>query len=165
MASIELYPPTNADLNKLIDWENDLDNSEFTDFPVFYSKDQLQEFIHSSHDLLMNNQIRYMIKLKGESIGCIDVFEHDLVNSRAGVGIFIDEKWRKKGFAFEALESLKHIVSSQFQLNQLYATIYSSNEKSLNLFIKAGFEINGKRKKWVRKQEEFEDVHFLQCFI
>ena len=60
---------------------------------------------------------------------------------------------------------LKHIVSSQFQLNQLYATIYSSNEKSLNLFIKAGFEINGKRKKWVRKQEEFEDVHFLQYFM
>ena len=62
MASIELFPPTNADLNKLIDWENDLVNSEYTDFPTFYTKDQLQEFIHSSHDLLMNNQIRYMFQ-------------------------------------------------------------------------------------------------------
>lgn len=165
MESIELLAPINSDLNKLLDWENDLNNSEYSDFPGFYSKEQLKEFINSPHDLLMNNQIRYMIKLKGKSIGCIDVFKYDLVNSRAGVGIFIDENWRKKGFAFQALKELKNILSSKFKLNQLYATIYSSNIKSLNLFIKSGFVINGTRKRWVRKQEGFEDVYFLQNFI
>jgi len=91
--------------------------------------------------------------------------KYDLVNSRAGVGIFIEKKWRNKGFAYAALHRLKHLASTDFLLNQLYATIYSSNIGSLKLFKSSGFVISGKRLQWVRKQEQFEDVHFLQCFL
>ena len=54
---VELKLPVKSDLSKLLDWENDLDSSEYTDFPTFYTKDQLSEFLTSSQDLLMNNQI------------------------------------------------------------------------------------------------------------
>ena len=165
MTAIELKLPAPSDLRKLLDWENDLDNSEHTDFPTFFSKEQLSEFLSSTHDLLLNNQIRYMITHNEETIGCIDLFEYDLVNSRAGVGIFIEKKWRNKGFAYAALNKLKHLASTDFFLNQLYATIYSSNIGSLKLFKSSGFVINGTRQQWVRKQEQFEDVHFLQCFL
>lgn len=165
MTAIELKLPAPSDLRKLLDWENDLDNSEHTDFPAFFSKEQLSEFLCSTHDLLLNNQIRYMITHNEETIGCIDLFEYDLVNSRAGVGIFIEKKWRNKGFAYAALNKLKHLASTDFFLNQLYATIYSSNIGSLKLFKSSGFVINGTRQQWVRKQEQFEDVHFLQCFL
>ena len=106
-----------------------------------------------------------MITHNEERIGCIDLFEYDLVNSRAGVGIFIEKKWRNKGFAYAALNKLKHLASTYFFLNQLYATIYSSNVGSLKLFKSSGFVINGTRQQWVRNQEQFEDVHFLQCFL
>jgi diamine N-acetyltransferase len=162
---IELVIPKKSDLSKLLEWENDLSNSEFTDFPIFYSEDQWIEFLSSSHDLFLNNQIRYMIKFEGTCIGCIDLYDYDLVNSRAGVGVFIEEKWRKMGFAFKSLKQLKSIASSEFLLNQIYATIYSSNTISLNLFRSSGFVINGTKQKWVRRQEQFEDVHFLQCFL
>jgi diamine N-acetyltransferase len=165
MIMVELVVPKKSDLNNLISWENDLLNSEFTDFPKFYTKDQWVEFLSSSHDLFLNNQLRYMIKTEREVVGCIDIFDYDLVNSRAGVGIFIDSKWRKKGLAFKAIEQLKIKASSEFLLNQLYATIYSSNKNSLNLFKSSGFVINGTKKQWVRRQEQFEDVHFLQCFL
>lgn len=157
--------PGQSDLSKLLVWENDLTNAEFTDFPTFQSKDQWLDFLSSTHDLILNNQIRYMIKYAGESIGCIDVFDYDLVNSRAGVGIFIDEKWRKKGHASKALEKLKNLATSKFLLNQLFATIYSSNTNSLNLFKSSGFVLNGTKRQWVRRQEHFEDVYFLQCFL
>lgn len=162
---VELVIPEKSDLSILISWENDLTNSEFTDFPTFHTKDQWIEFLASSHDLFLNNQLRFMIKAEGDLVGCMDVFDYDLVNSRAGVGIFIDSKWRNKGIAFKAIEQLKFKASSEFFLNQLYATVYSSNKNSLKLFKSSGFVINGTKKQWVRRQEQFEDVHFLQCFL
>jgi len=162
---VELVIPKKSHLNNLLSWENDLINSEFTDFPTFHSKDQWVEFLSSPHDLFLNNQLRLMIKTEGEIIGCIDIFDYDLVNSRAGVGVFIDLEWRKKGLAFKSIEQLKLKASSEFLLNQLYATIYSSNKNSLKLFQSSGFVINGTKKQWVRRQEQFEDVHFLQCFL
>ena len=165
MIMVELVVPKKIDLNNLLSWENDLINSEFTDFPTFHSKGQWVEFLSSSHDLFLNNQLRYMIKTEGEVVGCIDIFDYDLVNSRAGVGIFIDSKWRRKGLAFKAIEQLKFKASSDFLLNQLYATIYNSNQNSLKLFKSSGFVITGTKKQWVRRQEQFEDVHFFQCFL
>ena len=165
MGTISLRMPNNDDLNVLSMWENDISNSEYTDFPSFYTREQLVQFLDSKQDILMNNQIRYMICVDNNPIGCIDLFDYDLVNSRAGVGIFIDPELQSKGWGFLALQELKELSLKNHLLNQLYATVYSSNEKSLKLFIKAGFVQTGTRKKWVRKEDGYEDVHFFQCFL
>ena len=58
------------------------------------------------------------------SVGCVDLFEYDMVNSRAGVGIFIDEKFRNKGFATKALSILKSICIKDYLITNLYANIF-----------------------------------------
>ena len=87
---IVLRKPFIGDLKKLLIWENDLKNTSFTDHPFFYSIDDLQDFLNSDQELLIDNQKRFIISFDEEAIGCIDLYAFDLVNSRAGVGVFIE---------------------------------------------------------------------------
>ena len=64
--------------------------------PVFYTKDQMINYLNSSQDLLINGQLRYIITLEEKPIGFIDLYDFDVVHSRAGVGIFLDKKLSKK---------------------------------------------------------------------
>ena len=100
---IRLRQPHIKDLNDLLNWENDILKIDHTDMPVFYTKDQMINYLNSSQDLLINGQVRYIIVGKQENyeieekpIGFIDLYDFDVVHSRAGVGIFLDKNFRKK---------------------------------------------------------------------
>ena len=91
--NVTLRRPKLLDLDQLLLWENNLDNSLFSDNPIFYTAEQIEEFLNSDQDIFLDRQIRFMIDSSGSPVGCVDLFEYDMVNSRAGVGIFIDEKF------------------------------------------------------------------------
>ena len=141
--NISLRRPKLLDLDQLFLWENNLDNSLFSDNPVFYTNDQLKDFLSSHQDIFLDTQIRYIIDLSGSPIGCIDLFDYDMINSRAGVGVFIDEKFRNSGLGFKALSLLKTISLKDYLISNLYANILSTNKVSIQLFEKAGFNKNG----------------------
>jgi diamine N-acetyltransferase len=160
--NVTLRRPKLLDLNQLILWENNLDNSLYSDNPIFYTREQIEQFLTSDQDIFLNRQIRFMIDSSGFPIGCVDLFEYDMVNSRAGVGIFIDEKYRNQGVAFKAINLLKVMSSKQFLIAQLYANIVSTNLKSIKVFEKSGFIKNGVKKNWIRTENSFIDVFFYQ---
>ena len=101
--NVTLRRPKLLDLDQLILWENNLDNSLYSDNPIFYTKDQIEEFLNSDQDIFLDRQIRFMIDSGDSTVGCVDLFEYDIVNSRAGVGIFIDEKFRNMGIAIRSI--------------------------------------------------------------
>ena len=106
-----------------------------------------------------------MIDNGGFSVGCVDLFEYDMVNSRAGVGVFIDEKFRNKGFATKALSILKSICIKDYFISNLYANILCTNKPSIKLFKSAGFTKNGIKENWIRTEKSMLDVWFFQCFL
>jgi diamine N-acetyltransferase len=97
-----------------------------------------------------------------ETIGCIDLFDFDPVNMRAGIGILISEKFRNKGYASESLTMLINYTFNTLHLHQLYCNITSSNEVSLKLFQKHGFQIIGLKKEWIRYNDTWIDEYILQ---
>ena len=163
--NITLRKPKLLDLDQLILWENNLDNSLFSDNPIFYTKEQIEDFLSSKQDLLLDTQIRFMIEFNGSSVGCIDLFDYDMVNSRAGVGIFIDEKFRNMGFGSKALSLIKTICIKDYFISNLYANISSINKASIRLFESAEFTKNGIKEKWIRTENSMLDVWFFQCFL
>ena len=163
--NITLRKPKLLDLDQLILWENNLDNSLFSDNPVFYTNEQIEDFLTSEQDLLLDAQIRFMIGFNGSSVGCIDLFDYDMVNSRAGVGIFIDEKFRNRGFGSKALSLIKTICIKDYFISNLYANISSINKASIRLFESAEFTKNGIKEKWIRTENSMLDVWFFQCFL
>ncbi|MFH0893961.1 MAG: GNAT family protein [Bacteroidota bacterium] len=153
------------DASLLYQWENDTRYWLMSNTVAPFSESQLVDFIATArYDLYAARQLRLMIATNQKpAIGCIDLFEFDPVNMRAGVGILIaDEEERNKGIAADALNILLHYCFQFLHLNQLFTQVIIDNEASLQLFKKAGFEISGTKKQWVRQGKEWKDVQFLQ---
>ena len=162
---LTLRTPKTSDLEELMIWENDLKKSNHTDFPMFYTRDQMITYLNSNHDIFLQNQQRWIIQLDDVLIGCVDLYDFDMVNSRAGIGIYIVPEYRGKGWAREALMSIKKTASEKYFIHHLFADILSSNKSSIQLFEHVGFIKNGVKKAWIREQEDFVDVFFYQCFL
>jgi len=154
------------DLELLYKWENlsHLWTQGNTLAP--YSKNTLRRYINETQqtDIYESKQLRMMIVLaeSNTTIGVVDLYEFDIRNSRAGVGILVDENYRNKGYAHQALDLVKEYVFNFLRLHQLFALIAVSNKPSLKLFENAGYQITGTLKDWVAQKLEFEDVHFVQ---
>lgn len=163
--NVTLRRPNLLDLDQLLLWENNLENSLFSDNPIFYTKDQIEEFLNSDQDIFLDRQIRFMIDSSSSTVGCVDLFEYDMVNSRAGVGIFINEKFRNMGIATKALSLLKSICLKDYFISNLHANILYTNKASIKLFERAGFTKNGVKEHWIRTENSMLDVWFFQCFL
>jgi diamine N-acetyltransferase len=163
--SVRALEPSDADLLYL--WENNqsLWPVSFTQVP--FSRFILGEFVNSAHqDIYTNRQLRLMVddNASGETIGILDLFEFDPQHARCGVGIFILETKRNKGYASECIAMIKNYCFETLLLKQVYAHVNSSNKGSLGLFEKAGFEKAGLKKCWHKTGlNSFEDVWFMQC--
>ena len=160
-----LRKPLISDLSQMLSWENDLKNNHYTDFPVNYTSSQIENFLNSEHDLLLHNQIRYTLELNSSAVGCVDLYDYDVVNARAGVGIYVDVKFRNRGIASKSLKLLKSISSERYLISNLYADIISENKASIKIFENADFIKNGLKKNWIRTENSFQDVFFYQCSL
>ncbi|MFM1874882.1 MAG: hypothetical protein RL266_619 [Bacteroidota bacterium] len=152
------------DLNLIHDWENRPELKYLGNEHETLSKEQITDFIsRSSGDIYTDGQLRLMIEVNGNTIGCIDLFEFDRFNQRAGVGILIaEDENRKSGYAKEALNLLTNYCFEVLNLRQLYCHIPVDNEASLRLFSTCGFEETGRCRDWVKKGNAFIDAVFMQ---
>lgn len=154
------------DLDKLYLWENSSDHWIVSNTLTPYSKYTLAKFIESSaQDIFESKQLRLMIVKKedDEAIGTIDLFDFDPYHLRAGIGILIGErKYRKKGYASEALEVMISYAGRALLLKQLYCNITEDNEESLKLFIQKSFVITGQKKNWIKTNDGWLTEYFLQ---
>ena len=87
-------------------------------------------------------------KNRNKHIGNIKIGPVDRVHKLADVGIIIGEKsfWGK-GFAAEAIKLVVDYAFNKLGLHKLTAGAYSNNIRSIKAFKKAGFSVEGVRKK------------------
>ncbi|MDD5571994.1 MAG: GNAT family protein [Bacteroidales bacterium] len=155
-----------SDIDFLYKLENDTSVWNISNTIAPFSKFLLEEFVTIAHaDIYTTKQLRMMIDIleTSKTIGCIDLFDFDANNQRAGIGLIIsDTSERKKGYASESLEMTIKYSFDTLNLHQLYCNILSDNLPSLNLFKKFGFEIIGLKKQWIRCGNKWEDEFMLQ---
>lgn len=154
------------DLEILYRWENSTVLWYHGNTLAPYSKLVLRQYINDSleMDIYQSKQLRLMIDLVEEktTIGTIDLYDIDAHNRRAGIGILIDDDYRRRGFAKQALELMSNYAFDFLYLHQIYAYIAQSNTNSISLFEKAGYQSVGILKDWLQRGEEFEDVCLSQ---
>jgi len=155
-----------SDVGLLYEWENNSSIWAVSYTQIPFSKFILEEFINTAYqDIYTSKQLRLMIQDNSSkiTIGILDLFEFDPQHARCGLGIYVHEEYRKKGAAQEAIDLAKKYCSETLLLKQVYALVNASNEASLALFQKAGFEKSGLKKAWTRSAlNRYEDVWFLQ---
>ena len=161
---IVLRAPEPIDVDTLYKWENDtsLWSTGVTLAP--YSRKQLWDYIDNyDGDIFAAKQLRFMIDLKNgngnvetgvhdskkelfpTSIGTVDLFDFDAVNA--------------------ALNLVAEYCRARLGLHQLYCTIAETNHPSRALFEKAGFQISGRLKSWLRTPPTYTSAYFYQKFL
>ena len=151
------------DAEQIYLWENDRDIWRISGTHVPYSRFQIEQFLLGNNDLPSQKQLRLMIDLPNrQTIGCIDIFDYDAFNSRAGLGILIDKAFRQQGYAKAALALCTEYLFKDVMLHQVYCSIDACNTESQKLFLGQGFEQCGQRKDWIRTAERYIDVYEYQ---
>jgi diamine N-acetyltransferase len=168
---LRLRAPEPEDLELLYNWENNTPTWLVSNTLAPFSKFVLRQYLETAHrDIFESKELRLMIDLKTgknpvSTIGTIDMFDYDPLHMRAGIGILIAASQnRRQGYAYEALQMIDDYAFHILQLHQLYCNIPEDNIASLNLFQKAGYEIVGIKKDWIRSGQQWFDEYMLQQF-
>ena len=155
------------DIDVLYQWENDTNIWHLSNTITPFSRFALEQYIlNAGDDIFTSKQLRMMIDLHKEvpvkTIGCLDIFDYDPVNLRAGIGIMIIEPERGKGYAAESLDLILDYAFNLLRLHQLYSNVIVSNKASLELFKKKQFSVIGVKKEWLRSGDSWSDEYVLQ---
>jgi diamine N-acetyltransferase len=161
---LKLRAPEPEDLEFFYRWENDTSLWVAGDARQPFSRYVLKRFIASTKDVFATKQARFTIVKKTdgeEAIGVADLFNFDPLNRRAAIGMLIDDKHRKHGFAAEALELLCSYALDFLKLHQLYAHVPESNTASRLMLERCGFTLIATLPDWIQTNNGYENVLFL----
>ena len=130
-----------SDLEFLSYIENNKENWRFGGDQQYFTEAQLIEYIDkSSIDITDIGQYRFVIEYRKEPIGFIDLFDYSAYS--ASVGIIIDVKHRRRGFATRAIRLLINYAFTELNLNILYCSVFKDNISSIKLFTSIGFVLS-----------------------
>jgi len=153
------------DLDFVHEIENNENFWEVSSTQTPYSKFLIRQYIENAHrDIYDIKQLRLVICTKrGRAVGLIDVFDLDIKDQRAALGILIaDPKDRKKGYGRESLSLLCDFCFTHLGLHQVYANVTEGNEDSKKVFEKNGFRKVGLKKDWSMHNGEYKDELLYQ---
>ncbi len=164
---VRLRSPEPLDVDYIYHLENNPEIWHLGDNYYPFSKFDIENYIMTiPKDIYKLNQLRLMIEKisDGKALGTIDLFNFQPISRRVTVGIIINERQRRKGFATEALDLIINYCFDQLNLHQINAGILENNLPSIRLFESKGFILTGQQKDWVRASGKWLDLFFYQCF-
>jgi diamine N-acetyltransferase len=166
---ISLVPVEPEHLELLYKWENHPDVWRVSNTRVPLSKFALAKYIENSHrDIWESREQRLVIELNEnkKAVGTIELFDFDPYHSRAGIGVMVfDAEDRRKGYASSAILLLMQYAKNELGIQQLYANIAQSNNASISMFEKLGFEQCGLKEKWLKTPAGWEGEYMYQAFL
>lgn len=182
LPDIKLRAIEPEDIEFLYGIENDpeLWNAGATNVP--YSRYALCDYLaNTRNDIYADRQLRLMIEdlglaecttvenrggnLQTNTLGIVDLINFDPRHMRAEIGIVIQKKYRRKGYASSALIKTIHYSRQILHMHQLYSIISVNNEASMRLFEKAGFTHKATLKEWLNEDGKYQDACLMQLFI
>ena len=150
-------------------WENDPSIWRVSGTVAPFSRHQLERFIEEQQfDIFQTRQQRLIIETlaEGAVVGALDLFELDVLNSRAGIGILIyPADARRKGYAADAIDTVCRYARETLRLHQLWCSAGAANVASLALFRGAGFAEVGIKRDWIWTPDGFTDEILLQKIL
>jgi len=152
------------DLDLLYRIENDVKLWNVGTSNVPYSRYTLHDYVaNASDDIYVDRQVRMMVEDgEGVTVGIIDLVNFDPGNCRAEVGIIILSAFRRKGFAAATLCQIAEYALRVLHLHQLFAFVDRSNEASVCLFRKMGYQESAVIKDWLYDGQHYHDALLMQ---
>lgn len=154
MITLRKLEPT--DLPYLYQWENDANAWPSSDNHNPLSQHDLREYIASSTgDIYKDGQLRLIILSDGVVAGCIDLFDLDIRNSKAAIGMYVAPEFRHQGVGSAALKELEKYAFGFLHLRMLYAVTAAKNEDITHLFESARYQLSARLTAWIIESDAF----------
>lgn len=152
------------DLDMLYIWESEADAWASSNTVAPYSRHLLWEYLKTyDADIFKTKETRMVITCGEVPAGTIDVFNLDVRNRRAEVGVFVDSRHRGIGVGEKALQIVKRYAKTVLGLHQIYAIVACSNQVALNVFRNAGFVESAELTEWLVCEGTLCGALLLQC--
>jgi len=140
-------------------WVNDPEITQYLEIRFNkYSLDKIKEYVAGFEN--KDDDFLFMIVAKENNrhIGNIHLGPINKNHKFAYVGIMIGDKdsWGK-GYGTEAVKLVKKYACDELGLHKLIAGCYENNLSSIKLFQKAGFQLEGRRKKQFKSGNSYVD--------
>ena len=167
MKSVLLRAMEPEDLDLLYCIENDQTLWGLGTTNVPYSRYALHDYIaHASGDIYTDGQVRLIIETNDrEAVGLADIVSFDANNCRAEIGIIIECRHRRKGYAFQALQQMGDYALRILHLHQLYAYVPANNLPSMALFEKLGYIRSAILSDWLYDGKNYQNAVLMQKFL
>ena len=140
------------DADDLVDGLNNLEVSKWMAFtPYPYTKENALDYINKA---INDNAYNFAIVLKSENkvIGGTQLTNIDMSNGTAGGGIWISEKYWRKGYGSEAFGARIKYAFEVLGLRRLENGYFKENEKSHKMQLKFGYKDEGiRRQRFISK--------------
>ncbi len=165
---IKLRAVEPSDLDTLFRWENDSSLWSVGCTIAPFSRKQLWDYIENyTADIYAARQLRLMVERKDDNsvIGTVDLYEFDPFNSRAYIGILIDNKYGRQGYGTQVLHLIQQYAGEYIGLHQLAAIVPENNQASLSLFKKCGYELSGHLRSWLKIGTQYHDAYIFQLIL
>lgn len=117
-------------------------------------------------DFTGDGELRLMVATpEGVPVGIVDLFDHDKLNHRAGIGIAILPHLQGTGLGRAALDALCTYAKLRCRLHTVWAHTAVDNVAAVALFERCGFRRVGLLKDWLFTPDGFKDVLFWQKLL
>jgi len=151
---IQLRKIEPSDLPFLYQWENDAAAwADGNNHNPLSQKDLRDYILSSTGDIYKDGQLRLIIVMDRQTIGCIDLFDFDPRNRRAALGMYIAPEYRGQGSGKTALEQLETYAFGHLNLRVLYAVIATANTPCSALYRHAGYQPSSVLSHWTLESD------------
>lgn len=170
-AKMRLRAPEPDDLDVLYRWENDPTQWDNALSAAVVSRHVLWQYIQDyTDDIFATSQVRFMIDVLSadgiaHTVGTVDLCDFCGRDRRAFVSIYIDEAYRRHGYAQRAISAAINLAQQRYNIEQLAAIIAADNVASLQLFERQGFKRSGLLGKWLARGKQRVDAVLMQCTL
>lgn len=128
------------------------------EIPHPYSAEDANEWIRNSLRLQKEEspeEVRFALVIDGEVVGGISLV--NIEGHKAEIGYWLGEDYWGKGLMTEAVEAVTKYGFEVLKLKRIYAYTFPTNKGSQRVLEKAGYELEGRLRKYVEKDGELRD--------
>jgi diamine N-acetyltransferase len=153
-----------SDIPNFVRWLNDSETASFLSFRAPMSEAMEQQWFTQMVERQGKDSYHFvMCRLDDEQpFGTISLFNIDLVNGSAGIGIAIGEKnlWGQ-GLGTDAMNALLDFGFGHLRLERLWLHVYDYNVRGRRSYEKSGFILEGTERHAVYVRGRHHDVNVM----
>ena len=105
--------------------------------------------------------VAIFLKDKKVNIGTVGLSAVNKKNSSCNIGILIHNKYKRRGYAFEAMERVIKYSHLKLDIKNIYLWVKKNNLDAINLYKKLGFNISKSKKKYSQRVKFKQPVLFM----